>query len=304
MNITKQSMRNRCLFFLAVAGFLLAAVPARAQERDDQGYNPMSVYPVHTWDQLYKKTLWLRLDGKEKQNKPLFARNNEITKHIIEAVKAGLVRPFENDSLMTRMPYESFIERLTMPGTDAGLSDEEKAMGFTEEEDDWGGGDGGWDDEYKDDKSAGGAAAASDEYLPKEITILEIREDLIFDKKHSRIVHDIQAISLFLPANKNPAGVEKLIASFSYKELVDNVFKDNANAFWYNDANIKEHRNLSDAFDLRLFAAHLVKYSNGADAYIEEIYGTDAGNAQQAAIVASMQVEHALLEWEAELWEY
>lgn len=281
--------------------FIVLAGVATAQEKDEFGYNINSLRPIHEDDQLWRRTVWVRMDCKEKQNKPFFAKNNEITKVIIEAVKAGILRPYQNDSLNTRMSYESFIENLTIPGTDEGLSEEEKEMGFGTE-DGWG--DSGWDEgaDGGGDKEADAAVpASSNEFFPKDISILNIRIDLIFDKKRSRWYRDIQAITLILPAEKNTAkGIDQDIASFSYKELVENVFKDNGNAIWYNDSNNpKEHRNLSEAFDLTLYAAHMEKYSNPDDAYISDIYGVD-----KSFIVASMQLEHQLVDFETEFWEY
>lgn len=281
--------------------FVACAGIATAQERDEFGYNINSLRPIHEHDQLWKRSVWVRMDCKEKQNKPFFAKNNEITKVIIEAVKAGILRPFANDSLTTRMSYEDFIQNLSLPGADEGLTAEEKEMGFGAD-DGWG--DSGWDDGGSTDgaeKSEETTVAASNEYFPKDISILRIKIDLIFDKKRSRWYRDIQAITLILPAEKNTAkGIDQEIASFSYKELVENVFKDNESAIWYNDANNpREHRNLSEAFDLTLYAAHLERYSNPDDAWIQDIYGAD-----KTAIVASMQLEHQLVDFETEFWEY
>ncbi|MCU0391265.1 MAG: gliding motility protein GldN [Thermoflexibacter sp.] len=293
-------IQKLCLLF-AVLGLSLGV--ATAQERDEFGYNINSLRPIHEHDQLWKRTVWVRMDCREKQNKPFFAKNNEISKVIIEAVKAGILRPFQNDSLLTRMSYENFIENLTIPGSDEGLTEEEKAMGFGDDSGGWG--DSGWGDEggggAESEGSAEPAVASSNEYFPHQINILEIRIDLIFDKKRSRWYRDIQSITLILPAEANSAkGVDQPIASFSYKELVENVFKDNDNAIWYNDANNpREHRNLSEAFDLTLYAAHMIKYSNPDDAFIQDVYGAD-----KAAIVASMQLEHQLVDFETEFWEY
>ena len=298
MKIT-QKISSLFVLFIALTGI------ATAQEKDEFGYNINSLRPIHEDDQLWRRTVWVRMDCKEKQNKPFFAKNNEITKVVIEAVKAGILRPFLNDSLNTRMSYEDFIANLTEPGGEEGLSEEEKAMGFGAD-DGWGDS-GGWDEgaEGGTDPAAADPAAAtpaaSNEYLAKHISILEIRIDLIFDKKRSRWYRDIQAITIILPAEKNTAkGTDLPIASFSYKELVENVFKDNDHAIWYNDSNNpREHRNLSEAFDLTLYAAHMTKYSNADDGWIQDIYGAD-----KTAIVASMQLEHQLVDFETEFWEY
>ena len=268
---------------------LLFSTCAMAQEREEFGYNINSLRPIHNSDQLFRKTLWWRIDGREKPNRPLFAKNMEITRVIIEAVRAGILRPFENDSLKTRMSFETFMQNMTIPSVDAGLTEEEKAMGFPEGDGEFGG-EGGEPEQE----------AVPTEWLPRELYIMELKEDLIFDKKRSRMYRDIQAITIYLPAEKNVAkSIEQPIASFSYKELVDLVFKDNPDAIWYNTANPKEHRNLAEAFELRLFSAHLTKFSNGDDLTIEDIYGVG-----KAGIVASMQVEYDLLDFEAQLWEY
>jgi len=274
---------------------LLFSTCAMAQEREEFGYNINSLRPIRNSDQLFKKTLWWRIDGREKPNRPLFAKNMEITKVIIEAVRAGIIRPFENDSLKTRMSFETFMQNMTIPTVDAGLTEEEKAMGFGTEDDGFGSNDG-----FGDETGGTAQEAVPTEWLPKELYIMEMKEDLIFDKKRSRIYHDIQSLTIYLPAEKNVAkSIEQPIASFSYKELVDNVFKDNPDAVWYNNANPKEHRNLAESFELRLFTAHLTKFSNGDDLTIEDIYGVG-----KAGIVASMQVEYDLLDFEAQLWEY
>jgi gliding motility associated protien GldN len=272
----------------------IAAISAAvyAQERDEFGYNTNSLRPIRYHDQLFKKTLWWRIDLREKQNKPLNARNHEITRIIIDAVKTGIIRPFENDSLKTRMPYEKFMEKITRPSADAGLTDEEKALGFGVEEDA-----GGWGDEFSnsDDTQTKGP----DTYMPgKELFLLELKEDLIFDKKRSRMYRDIQSITIMLPFEISQKA-DIPIASFSYKELVENVFKDNPDAIWFNNANLKEHRNMAEAFDLRLYAAHLIKYANSDDATIADIYGEG-----DAVLYASLQIEYALLDFEAQLWEY
>lgn len=283
----------------ALSALLLAvAFSGIAQERDEFGYNPNSLRPIHNDDQFFKKTLWFRIDLKEKQNKPLFARNMEITKVVIDAVKAGILRPYTSDSLQNRMSFDQFTQNLTIPGQDAGLSEEEKAMGFGESDDGWGDDPWGGGKEGGEGGGGGETAAASNEYFAKDFTLLELREDLIFDKKRSRMYHDIQAITIILPADKNPTGVEKPLASFSYKELVENVFRDNPNAIWYNNQNPREHRSLEEAFELRLFAAHLTKYANSDDNYIEDIYGSG-----KTAIVTSMQYEHGLVEYESDFWE-
>lgn len=272
----------------ALALSLMPIAKNVAQEVNDGfGYNPQSVRPIFQDDQLSRKSMWYRIDLREKQNKPLHSKGSELTAVIIDAVKAGILRPFNSDSLATRMTYDQFMQNIAMPnqGSDDtwdGMDDDSKEWGL---------------DDTKTDVETP-QTVVSNEYFAKDFKILELKEDLIFDKKRSRLYHDIQSITIYLPAEMNPTGIEKAIASFSYKELVENVFRDNPHAIWYNNQNPHENRNLEEAFELRLFAGHLTKFSNSDDNYIEDIYGSG-----KSAIVSSMQIEHATLEKESDMWE-
>ena len=141
------------------------------------------------------------------------------------------------------------------------------------------------------------------QFIPKrEFNIIEIREDLYFDRIHSRIYFDIQAISLYLPGDSffNLGGFEKPIASFRFIDLY-NLFKSMPKeAIWFNETNIAQHKNLGDAFLLRLFKGLIVKIANADDIRVSELYA----NSRKNGIMASVQVEQDLMEWESNLWEY
>ncbi|TAD96589.1 MAG: gliding motility protein GldN [Bacteroidetes bacterium] len=314
-----KTLKNYSLLF---ALLLLGFGNVFAQETLD-GYNDQSLRPVHKYDQLYKRTVWYRIDGREKQNRNLFAvGGNELSEIIIGAVKAGIIRPFANDSLKERLTYEDFIKRLTIPGSGGG--DEGDGLTDGGGGDDWGGGGGGddWGGGGDDSGNTGGGdtgggdtgtaeqtgdgtsdpnsgqTAVSNEFFAKDLNLLEIKEHLIFDKKRSRMIHDIQSITIKIPSNLHPAGLETELASFSYKELVNNVFKDNASARWYNNENEAEDRSLAEAFDLRLFGAHMIKYANWDDKFIADMYGEG-----KSSIVASQQIEYQLCDYEQDVWE-
>ncbi|MFY0653332.1 MAG: gliding motility protein GldN [Cyclobacteriaceae bacterium] len=260
---------------------------SQAQEKDP-GYNPNSVYPVHESYMMFKKTLWRQMDLKEKQNKPFFSRNGELPTIIINAVKQGLLFPYTNDSVTTRMNIETFLENLKYPEEGGGLTEEEIAMGFGEEEDD------GFGDEEEEEE------AVSDEFATADFSLVEIREDMFFDRNRSRMYYDIQAITLLLPADKNPALFIKPLASFRYKDLVELFKSMPKEAVWYNVQNAAEHRNFAEAFDLRLFASNLIKYANPEDNRIVDIYN----KSRRDGILASQKLEHDMLEFENELWEF
>ncbi|UZR92786.1 gliding motility protein GldN [Chondrinema litorale] len=279
--------------------FFLLISPVFAQMEfgfdDKDAFSPHSIRQVRRADVMYNNTVWVRMDLREKQNEPFFAANSEITKIIIDAVKAGVLRPYKNDSLITRMSIQEFNDNIKIPGADEGLTDEDLAMGFGDSDfgggDDWGGGDWG---------SEGGAEedAGPDEFFPNNIYILELKEHRMFDRKRSRMYYDIQSIKLIIPGELYPTGINKELATFSYKELVSNVFVDNPAAVWYNAKNTAENKNLADAFELRQFTGKIVKYSNPKDNVIDDIY---KGNLK-LGLAKSQEYEHRLLEYESDLW--
>lgn len=292
-----------------IVGCVLASLgfgsAANAQEVASTGYNPNSVNPIHESNIMYKKTLWRRMDLKEKQNRPFFAFNNEITKIIIEAVKAGVLRPYENDSLKTRMSKEQFLENMKLPEVGGGLTEEEKALGFGEEDAGGWGDSGGWGDETTDatgteETEEAAVEEVSNEFLPNEVSVLEIKEDMIFDKKRSLMIYDIQSISLIIPAEKFETGLYRPVATFRYKDLVELFRSMPEEAIWFNPQNSAQHRNLADAFELRLFNGRITKISNPQNLEIMDIYSAS----QKEGLIKSLQIEQELIEFEHNLWEF
>ncbi|GAB4019317.1 hypothetical protein GCM10028808_56680 [Spirosoma migulaei] len=311
---------------------------AMAQEKPSTGTTPFSLRPIPEIDIMLKKTLWRRIDLREKQNQPMFSKNNEISKYLVEAVKAGLLEAYTNDSCTTKLTAKQFHDNLLMPNTAGGLSAEEKAAGFAEEGKSGAAAD-GWDRPAKEDKKLAadtgwgiprkkvptvkpikgkkgktanpevekpkqdtvGVATntlTGDEYFPKELNLLELKEDWIFDRKRSRLYHDIQTVTLLLPADKNQAGFEKPIATFKYKDL-DRLFRSDPRKFiWYNVKNQAQHKNLADAFDLRLFYGRITKVANPDDLDLVGLYGDRGG------LLKSYQLEYELMETEHNLWEF
>ena len=267
-----------------------------AQAEVSNGYNPLSLRQVHESYLMWKRTLWRRVDLKEKQNKPFFAMNRELSKIIISAVERGVLIPYRSDSVNDAnvMSREDFLINIQQENLDA--------------EDDFD--DGGFEDDpfaaaFEDDPFA------TDEeeietgpiFIPnREFSIFEIKEDLYFDRIHSRIYFDIQSISIYLPGDSfyNLTGVEKPVASFRFIDLY-NLFKSMPKeAIWFNDSNIAQHKNLGDAFLLRLFKGIIVKVANADDVRVSELYA----KSRKDGIMASFKVEQDLMEWEANLWEY
>jgi gliding motility associated protien GldN len=114
---------------------------AFAQEKEDSTANVFSSRPIADGDVMMKRTLWRRVDLEEKQNVSMFSKNNEITRYLLDAAKAGLIDAYTNDSCATKIDGTELHKRILVPNQTAGLSAEEIAAGFGEPaktDDGWG----------------------------------------------------------------------------------------------------------------------------------------------------------------------
>lgn len=300
--------------------FLLAAnLTVLGQEKPS---NANSARPVEEQDIHYRLRLWRRMDLNEKVNKPFFSVNRQISKFLVDWVRAGILTPYKSDSLNVKLTIDQFNENLRLEESLAGggLSEAERSAGFGDETGATpaattsaapaGGVDDGWGTAAPAKKDNGAAtpaadafaekpaAATADYYFAKDLTIIEIKEDAIIDRLRSRLYFDIQSISLILPASKTNAGFDKPIASFKYKDLYE-LFKSNPDCIWYNANNDLQHKNMAYAFDLRLFSARIIKTGNIEDKFLADLFGGD-----RQSLLQSQMIENKLLEIESSLWEY
>lgn len=248
------------------------------------GYNPLSIRPTHTSDVMYQKTVTRALDLREKCNEPLFARNKEITTLIIDGVTNGFVNAYVNDSLNTQLSLTDFYKKMQSPAL-AALSTDTVDLFL----------------EYGENWRQIVEFIKAEKYMSRDFYQMEIKEIVLFDKQQYKWVYDIQAITIFVPADHplNTRGIQIAVASFSYKELAEKLFKDNPKAIWYNVENDRENKNLADAFDLRLFSSYIIKVSNSQDQYLSDIYSDE-----QKGCMASNWSAEKLMEYEHNLWEF
>lgn len=136
-------------------------------------------------------------------------------------------------------------------------------------------------------------------YRYKDLYQMEIKENMIFDKKRSRMYNEIQSVTLYVPASKNVKNVDLPIATFKYSDLVK-VFRNNPQtAIWFNAQNDAQHKNLADAFELGLFSSYITKVSNVSDSNLTDVYGS-----QKQGILAAAQTAADLVEYEYSLWSF
>ncbi len=285
---------KRLGFAMAVLGssFVLQAQEGLGEQ---EGFNKYSIKHIHESDIMYQKSVVRAMDLREKQNKPLFAYQQEFTKLLLDAVKEGVLTPYSTDSLDEGhvMTMQEFKDKLLVPGSDAAVEEEDAASVA----------DDGWGTPAKaEKKEVEEVKKGGYSFEPRDLWQLELNEDVLFDKQRSVLFYDIMSITLFVPADHpdNLKGFQYPICTFKYKELSEKVFKDNPKAVWFNPFNDREHRNLADAFELRLFSSYLIKISNPNDEEIAETYGGDA----KRGLMASQWKSFEMLEYEHNLWEF
>ncbi|TAE75939.1 MAG: gliding motility protein GldN [Bacteroidetes bacterium] len=273
-----------CALLLFVALFITQSAHAQFGA---QGYNPNSVRPILESDIMFRTTVWRRINLLEKQNMPFFSRDNEITRVIIEGVKAKKLQPYNTTS----------GPRLT--GFETPLSEADFNRNFKY-----------FDTNLQD----------SIEVKPENLTTLEIKEDYIFDRRRSLRYWDIQSVTLVIPQGSTPGTQmgDLPFANFKFKDLY-NYFKETyetsqekgsfeeVRAHWYNPENPRRHMSLSDAFDLRLFSSRIFKVSNPKDDDINVIVNAEYANDPKATrkiLEMSQKTEYDLMEFEHNLWEF
>lgn len=307
-------MRSRVWISLCL---LLLSLEAFSQE-DLPMYNANSINPIARYEQLYNIRVWRWIDLAEKQNKGFYAFNAELPKLIMDAVKSGqLANIYDNDSLTTRIDRAEFMKRITAEGQKFEPWDPSKTYypgdpvsvnGKNYEVTDAAqNGVTGVNPETAGNKEwARSTGTEGSVALPRQLSRLYLTEDVIFDKRRSRLYYDIQAITFYLEKASPDNPDIKLydpVAAFSYKDL-EKLFRDNpAKSIWINRYNSAENKNFADAFLLRLFHATIDRVQNPDNLKITEMFSME-GKSHKEAVMAMEWEEMKMMEREHNLWEY
>lgn len=281
------------------------------QEEMEEQYNPNSINPIPKYEHHYKRRVWRTINLNEKQNKGFFSNNGEITRLIVDAVKSGEITDiYTHDSLTTRMSKQQFLDRLIQ--SEAMMLDE-----WTPDRDYYSGemikyngknyraniDNVGRNPESSPDEWSFTTEGQAAEYLPRDIYVLRLMEDMIFDKRRSRLYYDIQAIQLIIPGSLTTTGVDEFLGWFKYKDL-ERVFRNHPKkAIWFNRQNTAQNKNFADAFLLRLFKGYIHKIENPEDETIFDRYAAN-GRTRKEAVWATELAEIELMELEHNLWEF
>ncbi len=298
-------LRRVVIFVLALCPLAVMAQPEEVQ------YNPNSLNPIPRYEHLYRLRVWRIIDLREKQNKGFFARNGEISKLIIDAAKSGeLPEIYRSDSLKQKYTKDEFLALLVAqqgqsfaawdPANAYYLNDVVSFNGKN------------YESQFDNNTGINPSTAQATEWtvstqgkvleiLPAEVYRIQMAEDVIFDKRRSRLYYDIQCLELL--AFDNNTGTFKSIGWFKYKDL-EKLFRNKIDkAIWFNRQNTAENKNYADAFLLRLFKGTIYKIENPDDSTIEDIYRAN-GRPYYESVWAREWAEMMLMEKEHNLWEF
>ena len=311
-------MVRKAIFLVGLSAYTFCAFAQNAESDEfykaevEQQYNPNSINPIPKYEHHYKLRVWRTIDLKEKQNKGFFSNNGEITKLIVDAVKSGEITDvYASDSLTTKLGKEDFLGRLQAAG---GMTYDQWEPGR-----DW------YSDEiasyngrnYRalrdsrgenpetsiDDAWAATSEGKAIDYLPRQMYQMRLMEDIIFDRRRSRLYYDIQAIQIIVPGAETTTQVDEYVGWFKYKDL-EKVFRNHPEkAVWFNRQNTAQNKNFADAFLLRLFHGSLWKIENPDDETIDDVYRGN-GRPYREGVWAKEWAEMQLMEKEHNLWEF
>lgn len=256
-------------------------------------YNPLAMNPVLEDDIMFRRTVTRLINLKEKQNKPFAAEGAHIAREIYWAVDSGYVKVYGYTDKFFERPlnkeeWDNTRKEVEDQGFGSDLTIDPSVLDFIS-------------DQLVSTEDQGASIIP-----PEMVSILEIEEEIIFDKRRSRMYINILSVALLAPgANVN--GFDKDIGRFKYKELANYFRKkyeesNRTRCIWYNPQNNQRHLCLTDAFELRLFSSRIVKISNPDDARISEY--PELRDNIEAQLYKAREIEYELMEFEHNLWEF
>jgi len=293
-----------------LVGLALLTVSSFAFAQQEEGQlNPNSLLNIPKYEQLYKVRVWRTIDLHEKQNKGFFAKGNEITKLIMEGVRSGEIADiYTSDSLTSKKSKEQFnADIVSQQGTTFPLWEPTKSF-YIDDQVTFNGknyqalaDNTGKNPETSKNEWQITQAGKAITYLADEIYKMTLQEDVIFDKRRSRLYYDMLAMEF--SAFDEPTGTFKSIGWFKYKDL-EKIFRNHVkDAIWFNRYNTAENKNYADAFLLRLFHGTINKVENPDNESIFETLGAN-GRPYKEAVWATEWEEMKMMEKEHNLWEY
>ena len=237
---------------------------------------------------MFAKKMVRRMDLEEKQNRMFFSKNGELPNILLEAANNGDLKVYRSDSCLNVMSDSTLQNMLAYSVIEQRPQDP------------------------NDPFSALVDVPVTTPIPGNLFTVVYMKEDVIFDRNRSRMYWYINSLTITVPGKPeyvNLYGITGEMSNymhFKYEEVVDvmrsDKYKDKA--IWYNGQNIASHRNMSDAFELRVFSAPIIKVSNNQDLDIRQLYGDEIAADPLNAMLIQLKLEYDLASYEAEMWSY
>ncbi|MBA4054576.1 MAG: gliding motility protein GldN [Marivirga sp.] len=302
---------KKSLFILVFCSAVGSAMAQEVQDLEVQ-YNPNSLNPIPVYEQHYKVRVWRNIDLREKQNKGFFAKNGEISRLIVDAVRSGeLTDIYKDDSLTSKLSKEEFMGRLIAEQAQTFPAWDPAADFYTDDIVSYNG------KNYRAVQDSRGVTPSEDAvdnwavtsqgsglpYAVSDMTTIHMMEDIIFDRRRSRLYYDIQGIEIIIPGAKTNTSIDMSLGWFKYKDL-EKLFRNNIpKAVWFNRQNTAQNKNFADAILLRLFQGSIYKIQNPDDETLDDTYRGN-GRPYYEGVWAREWTEMMLMEKEHNLWEF
>jgi gliding motility associated protien GldN len=295
---------RKALFLL----LLLSVAYGSYAQRYDTIYNPNSVEKIPFYEQLYRWRVWRNINLLEKQNAGFKSAKSDIGAFLIKAIQSGSIIAYDGDSIKNpKTPGEVMVINQAVmaaaynPNQEYQAGDQVSYQGknyVTNRNSNKGNlpTDAQWWELGQDQ---------TDLLQPSSIKELQIVEDVIFDKRRSRLYYDIIAIGIIAEKDGtyNPRGYYKdfynLVEKMAHSKDLD--VRDKVQ--WRNRYNPSEGKTFTDAFKLRLFHGVIEKVENPDDWTIQRIY-EENGRTYGESVFARWEKEMEMMEKEHNLWEY
>jgi len=319
VGLTKMKMRVAlflCLWLIVLSGCLA----------QDTISNPNSLEKIPYYEQLYRFRVNRVIDLAEKQNAGFNSRKSSISKLILDLLAEGKLHTYGGNLGDPADFKEAVADTTALKMADNYVKSQTQGDWVSTK--DYLAGDmvvfeG---NVYRARNNVTGAAsnatpAASSalyedlgpmtvKLAPANIVGLELIEDVIFDKRRSRLYYDILAFGVVL---QDENSLEKLSYRFyiSYKELSKEMSRlahskdlnERQRVMWQNRYNPSEGKTFLDAFKLRLFHGVIRKVENPDDDTIQQIFANN-GRSYTESVFARWEQEMVLMEKEHNLWEF
>lgn len=297
-----------------IAGIVvMATFSAYAQEEGgahlDTIYNTKGMEHIPYNDQLFRYRVWRNIDFREKQNMAFKSPTSDLVKLMLDNLFTGVLKAYLPNDLhfSAELKVDDFMVKNHTQGIAAYSATKEY---FAQEQVIYEG------KVYSSTANANKAhpptetqwwaeIADETEYLKSaDIPMITLVEDVIFDRRRSRLYYDILGFIL-VDADGNPRAI---VNYAQFAKLVDKLahsreMRIRSSVSWKNGYNPAQDKTFTDAFKLRQFHGIIEEVENPDGRTILELYTLNHG-AYSESVFARWEEDMKLLEKEHNLWEY